>query len=69
MTAQTHIFLMTHYHSEIASALLAGSMWLHLGISCIQSIRLLSWVKTPLCGLKAIRIGRFKKEEDKDKDM
>lgn len=66
MTAQTHIFLMTHYHSEIASALLAGSMWLHLGTSRIQSIRLLSWVKTPLCGLKALSIGQRKEEKDKD---
>lgn len=63
MTAQTHIFLMTHYHSEIASALLAGSMWLHLGSSCMQSIRLLSWVKTPLCGLKAVNIGHLERED------
>lgn len=63
MTAQTHIFLMTHYHSEIASALLAGTMLLHLGTSCIQSIRHLSWVKSTLCGLKAVSIGHFKRAD------
>lgn len=42
MTAQIHIKLMTYYHGEIASAFLAGSMWLHLGTSYIQSISFLS---------------------------
>lgn len=70
MTAHSHIFLMTHYHSKISSALLAGSMWLHLGTSFIQSIRLLSRVKkNPLCGLKAVSIGHFKREAEDDKDI
>lgn len=69
MTAQIHIFLMTHYHSEIASALLAGSMWLHLGTTCIPSIRLLSWVKkTPHCGLKAASTGHSKIEKEMEED-
>lgn len=69
MTAQTHIYLMTHYHSEIASDLLAASMWLHLGKSCIQSIRHLSWVKNPLSGLEALRVGHLKRTDGEDKDI
>lgn len=47
MTEQTHIFLITHYHSEMTSALLAGGVQLHLGSGCTASIRLLSRVKSP----------------------
>lgn len=69
MTAEVHVFLMSHYHSEIASVLLAASMWLHLGKSFIQSIRLLSWVKTLLSGLKASSVGYFKREEEEFKNI
>lgn len=67
MTAQIHIFLMTYYHSEIASALLAGSMWLHLGTSCIQSISFLSWVETP--HPQWIENCKYWSEKEEDKNM
>lgn len=46
MTAQIHIFLMKHYHGEIASALLAASVRLHLGTRSNQSLSFASWVET-----------------------
>lgn len=64
MTASTHIFLMTHYHSEIASALLAGSMWLYLGTICMRSIRLLSWVKTLFGALKTVTFSYLREKEN-----
>lgn len=69
MTAEAHIFLMSHYHSEIASVLLPASMWLHLGKSFIQSIRLLSRVEIPLFGLKALSVGYFKRDEEEFKNI
>lgn len=52
MTAKTHIFLMTHYCPTIVFVLLAVGMWQHLGISCRQSIKPLSWEITPFVGLE-----------------
>lgn len=64
MTASTHIFLMTHYHSKIASALLAGCTWLYLGTICMQPIRLLSWVKTLFGALKTVTFGYSREKEN-----
>lgn len=61
MTAQIHINLMTYYHGEIASAFLAGSMWLHLGATYIQSISFPSWATPPPSGLTTVSVGKRKK--------
>ena len=60
---QRHIFLMNQYHSETALVFLVGNMWLCLGMSLVQFLRILSSVTFPVTDLKTVSIGHNVKKK------